>query len=168
MDLVIFCDNYPPEKKFWASPDIAERLEWSWVSELIATWFCYSNGIRKENNVVLVVNDLEIRLKGEEIRYLAPSQRSILSIVYNAYKLYQTQSKKKEHQPGVYVDKFSGFDQFVKPWANIVLSEERPLHTKSGDPELQTIMVNATERDVPILQIAANNYNQALIWIIYQ
>ncbi|MHA2099177.1 MAG: hypothetical protein ACW99A_10850, partial [Candidatus Kariarchaeaceae archaeon] len=86
MELVIYCDSPPPEKRSWASSQFSDRKEWSWISELVTTWFCYSNGIRKELNLSIIVNDIQIKMIGSELRYLAPSQRTALSIISKAYQ----------------------------------------------------------------------------------
>ncbi|MHA2277019.1 MAG: hypothetical protein ACXAC2_14695 [Candidatus Kariarchaeaceae archaeon] len=62
MELVIYCDSPPPEKRSWASSQFSDRKEWSWISELVTTWFCYSNGIRKELNLSIIVNDIQVSL----------------------------------------------------------------------------------------------------------
>ncbi|MCE7735425.1 MAG: hypothetical protein GPJ54_11145 [Candidatus Heimdallarchaeota archaeon] len=165
MKLVIFCDSYPPEKKTWSSPEINDRSDWSWISELIATWFCYSNGIRKENEVTIVIKEIQITLSGEKIRYLAPSQRSILSIVHNAYKGHLTQNKRK--QPGVYVTKFTGYDQFESPQARISLTDKQVIQTTSNKSQIRTLFVEGMKEDITPIHILASNYNQALIWLIY-
>lgn len=166
MNLVIFCDMYPPEKKTWSSPQIEDRSDWSWISELIATWFCYSNGIRKENSVTVVINEIQITLHGDTVRYLAPSQRSILSIVYNAYKAYQTNNKKK-YQPGVFVTKFIGYDQFEKPLARISLTNKDEIQRIPNKTQIKTLIVEGMKEEIAPIDIVASNYNQALIWLIY-
>lgn len=166
MHLVIFCDIYPPEKKTWSSPNIEDRSDWSWVSELIATWFCFSNGIRKENSVTVVIHEIQITLHGDTIRYLAPSQRSILSIMYNAYKAYQTNNKKK-YQPGVFVTKFAGYDQFEKPFARITLTNNGVVQRDLNKTQIKTLFVEGMKEETTPVHIVASNYNQALIWLIY-
>ena len=96
----------------------------------------------------------------------SPSQRSILSIVHNAYKAYQTNNKKK-FQPGVFVTKFTGYDQFEKPLARISLSTKDIIQKIPNKTQIKTLLVEGMKEEITPVHIVASNYNQALIWLIY-
>ena len=104
---------------------------------------------------------------GDKIRYLAPSQRSILSIVFNAHKSRQTQNNRKT-QPGVFVTKFKGYHQFKIPWTKITLVKKKVSQKVSDTSQIKTVFIEGPGPEIPLLPITANNYNQALIWLIYR
>ncbi len=170
MDLVIYHDTNPVEKQFWHSQNREDRSSWSWISELITTWFCYSHGLRKELNASIIFNNLIMKLKGSEIRYLAPSQRSPLSILYNAFIAYSTNNNRKI-QPGVYVNEKNEQIQFEKP-----LYEFQFIHEKSQFNEINktlnvnskgTLLINSNLDDLDPIISPADNYQQALTWLVY-
>lgn len=170
MDLIIYQDTNPVEKQFWHSQNREDRASWSWISELITTWFCYSHGLRKELNANIIFNNLIMTLKGSEIRYLAPSLRSPLSILYNAFIAYSTNNNRKI-QPGVYVSEIYGDIQFENP-----LYEFKFIHDKSHFNEVNktlnvnskgTLLINSNLDDLEAVITPATNYQQALTWLVY-
>jgi tRNA pseudouridine-54 N-methylase len=166
MDLVIFNDTYPPLKEKWATSSMKDRLAWSWICEVVATWFCYSNGIRKNNNVTIIIGSTEIRIIGSKIRYLAPTQRSVMSIISSALKVFEGKIHKK-YQPGVYIDEFKGLERFPKPWKRLVLNKNSESLSNPVSIHQGTLFIHEKDEEIPSFSISANDYVQALVWLIY-
>lgn len=170
MDLVIYSDTNPVEKRFWHSLNRDERTSWSWISEIVTTWFCYSHGLRKELNLNIIFTNLIMKFSGSELRYLAPSLRSPLSIIYNAFIAYSTNNRRKS-QPGVYVNEMTNKIQLVKPWYEIrFIRDNSQLTDINRDLNVLskgTLFINSNIGELEPIITPADNYQQALTWLIY-
>lgn len=162
MRLVLKVDTPPPAKEFWHHPDSKMRKDWSTVFEAMVSWFCISNGLRKENDAEIIINNLHVIFNGKELRYFAPSIRSAASLIRKAYQVGQDLGPKtsKESTPGIIVTNVTDLKRFPKPWYHFCFN-----HLEDSVPQLLegTIFNTSKPNSVPI-QVPAIVLSQAIIW----
>ena len=165
MRLVLQVDTPPPAKEFWHHPDPEMRKDWSKVFDAMVSWFCMSNGIRKENDAEIIVNHLHIIFEGNELRYFAPSIRSAASLILKAYLVGQKLGTKttRESTPGVKVTTISDPERYPKPWYHFSYN-----HLDGSVPQfLEGTIFNATKPNSIPIQVPATVLSQAIIWTFY-
>ncbi|MHA2248708.1 MAG: hypothetical protein ACXAD7_00025 [Candidatus Kariarchaeaceae archaeon] len=163
MLLVLNAYSPPPQKKYWVTENAEDRGEWIDIFESIVSWFCMSHGFRKNLNAEILVSDLEINLQGENLRYLAPSLRSVASLVYKAYQLGLKLSPNKiaESTPGVTV-RNQPLKQYPKPWYHCDFNSVKSLQIISEGTLFNEIHENSKPISVPASTLA-----QAIVWLQY-
>lgn len=103
--LYIFVDSPPPSKQQWTTTS-RSKDKWKTIFEIVANFFCLSNGFRHENTLYIffISKQQQIKLDGEKIRYLSPNSRSVASLLWKAYQLMKNEfTEWTESTPGVYV-----------------------------------------------------------------
>jgi len=163
MLLVLNAHSPPPQKKYWGTENAKDRGEWIDIFESIVAWFCLSHGFRKDLNAEILVDDLKIYLQGENIRYLAPSLRSVASLIYKAYQLGLKLSPNKaaESTPGITVRNQS-MKQYPKPWYHCDFSLADKFQFIS-----EGTLFNEIQADTIPISVPASTLAQAIVWLQY-
>ncbi|MHA2170724.1 MAG: hypothetical protein ACXAB7_12590 [Candidatus Kariarchaeaceae archaeon] len=165
MRLVLQVDTPPPAKEYWHHPDPNMRKDWSMVFDAMVSWFCMSNGIRKENDAEIIVEHLHIIFKGKKLKYFAPSIRSAASLIWKAYQVGQNLGSKavKESSPGVTVTTITDLTRYPKPWYHICFN-----HLDGSVPQvLEGTIFNTPKPNSISIQVPAIVLSQAIIWTFY-
>lgn len=105
MILYLECQDNPLTKQDLSDPNSLEPSKWVNIIETIGAWFCFSNGLRKNRDIIIKTDKFIYKFIGNELRYLGPSFRSIGSLLANANltALKHSSNIFKEATPGIYV-----------------------------------------------------------------
>ncbi len=165
MFLVFYLDREPPTKADWHHPDPNRRIVWNKVAEATTAWFCLSNGLRKEHDVVLEFEEFSIRLEGQSIRYLAPSLRSSISLIFKAYaKAIKTTRRPVESSPGITIHSPLVKSSLPRPWYKFAYQSDE---TKCKQIREGTIFANWEDDSIIPIEVPTRNLNDSIIWFHY-
>ncbi len=164
MQFVIERDVPPPTKEYWHSNDAGDRKGWSYIFEALTAWFCQSNRFRKELDAIIKIDEISIKLVGENIRYFSPSLRSIASLIDKAFQTGQKLllNSSKESTPGIIVSKIDADDRYKKPWYYYefnCIGERLPINKGT--------IFSSMKSDSKPIKVPGNTLEQAIIWTLY-
>ena len=165
MILVFYVNQEPPAKADWQDPDPNKRVIWNQVAEAITSWFCHSNGLRKDHDVILDFEEFSLKLEGQSIRYLAPSIRSALSLIYKAYTLaIKTRRRVIESSPGIAIHPPSDLSKLPRPWYEFSYHSDG---TMSKQIREGTIFANWKREPILPIEVPTGNLNDSILWFHY-
>ncbi len=104
--LIVSHSTMPPSKKELANPNAKIRYPWNRTFELLSMYFCKSNALNKNHDAIInlfIKNQTRlIYINGEKLRYLAPSLRSIGSLIAKGSNLKINDKEWIQSTPGIF------------------------------------------------------------------
>ena len=165
MRLVILAKTEPPPKSVWADPDQTARGEWSEIYEGVTNWFCFSNGLRKNHDLDIIIGSKTLHIRGEHIRYLAPPLRSAASLIWHGYNKKQVGISLTDNlNIEAYQEPYYTFSEYNDTFKVTEINEDGTLFL-NPDKELQDKLDLTHVVRIPTL----GQFNsQKLVWFLYR